>query len=403
MRPPFRLLLALFCLLTPGVAAGQSTVPIRHAVYVDRIPALVEVVFEASFGTADAKKAASDITHYRLLDLYGGAQQSLQAVLIPIARAEAFGDEVSGNTVQLHLAAPLPAAVDHRYILMVSGVSLGETPIPVSAAPVSITMAIAGPPAGRLTWKKAANRDAADFFFSGVLSRSKDTDFFGSVDMKVRYPTVKTSGGHVHTLSPTFDLAISADPGADPDSVTFGVVWQFFPRARAGDGGMPVTRWENAVEHEASRDFEYRTAVARSEWLFLPRPFRVGKKGNLWLGVLAGAAIGRIFEAPADTADSGTLYRLVGGLALTAEAPIAGKQLQISADYIVREQFQDEVAGMMSLGKGTHQWASVKAEIAFNDFVSVGILFQDGEKPPTYTRVKRSLSLDFTVKAARKR
>jgi hypothetical protein len=151
-----------------------------------------------------------------------------------------------------------------------------------------------------------------------------------------------------------------------------GFGWQFFRVTKSG-GTLPITQWENALEHEASRNFDYRTLIWRSELLFLPRPWRAGENGWFWFNPTAGLAAGSILDVPENAFDSGGLFRLLNGVSATLEVPVFfAKTLSINGQYQIRRQFQDELAGALTLGKGPHPWASIKAEVAFNDFVSFG-------------------------------
>lgn len=405
-------------LLLPTVAsvlaAAQGTaapnVSIRHAVYVPKTasaPAQIELVFNALFDTPAAVTAAQDKTKYRLVDLYSGPGRTYAPQELTIDRAVvpafAWLKAEQLNMVQLILAADLPAGEEDRYILIVSGLSIGAKALPVSVSPTRVTMRLAAPTAVVPQWVKAKDKDASDLYFSGAISRSAGTDFYGSADIKVRYPVIeRTIRGRLHSFMPSFDLAASANPDADPDALKIGFGWQFLPIQKSG-GVLPITRWENAFEQEASRNFDYRTLVWRSELLFLPPPWRLGENGWFWFNPTAGITVGGILEVPDDAFDDGGLFRLLGGVSATLEVPVFfAKTLSINGEYQIRRQFQDELAGALTLGKGSHPWTSIKAQVAFNDFVNFGAVFQDGEQPPKYKAVRRSLSLDLTFKAARK-
>jgi hypothetical protein len=400
-----RLLGIALLLALAARAEGQPPVGIRHAVYVagsGPTPAHVEVVFQSSFGAEAAAVDAANRDRYRLVDLYGSPGGAYGPVELRIDRAVV--PVLSGvaserlNTVQLLLASELPVAVDDRYVLIVSGLSIGETPAAVTSTPTPVTMKMAGAGLKPRHWAKAETRETADVYFQGAWSRSAGSDFHGSLDVKARYPTAVVAGKRTHWLTPTLDLAASADPDADPDSLVFGGAWQFFPVRRSG-GSLPITRWENALEHEASRDFDYRTLVWRSELLLLPKAWRIGGAW-FWVNPVAGIAAGRILEVPEQAFDSGGLFRLLAGVGATLEI---AETFSIGGQYHVRRQFQDELAGQVTFGKGTHPWIVLTAALAFNDFISVGATYKNGELPPTYQRVRDSVTIDLTFKAARTR
>jgi hypothetical protein len=395
--------------LSAAPALAAPPVGITHAVYVPGsggTPPSVEVVFARIFETSQAVAAAQDKTKYRLVDLYAGpgrtfAPQEL-AIDRPVVPALQWLPAEQLNTVQLFLTAALPAAEDDRYIVIVSGLSIGKSAVPVSASPARVTMRIGARGPATPQWVKAKNRDTADIYFSGSISRSAEKDFYGTVDLKFRYPMLERPiANRLHSFAPSFDLAASDNPDADPDSLRLGMVWQFYPIQTRG-GPLPITRWENAAELEASKNFDYRTVLWRSEWLFLPAAWPVGDNGWFWINPLAGLAAGQILEVPESAFDHGPLFRLLAGVSATLEVPVFfAKQLSINAEYQLRHQYQDELAGAVTLGSGSHQWFSIKAGVAFNDFVSFGAAFQDGEQPPKYKAVHRSLIFDLTFKAAR--
>jgi hypothetical protein len=401
-------LVAAVASAAPALAAPP--VGITHAVSVPRAGATapyIEVVFAKIFETSAAAAAAQDHTKYRLVDLYAGpgrtfAPQEL-AIGSAVVPALQWLPAEQLNTVQLFLATDLPASEDDRYILIVSGLSIGKTPVAVSSSPARVTMGIGAPGPVAPQWVKAKDKDSADMYFSGSISSSAAKDFYGNADIKFRYPTLERPiANRLHSFAPSFDLAASDNPDADPDSLKLGMVWQFYPIQKRG-ALLPITRWENALEHESSKNFDYRTVVWRSEWLFLPAAWPIGDNGAFWINPLAGIAAGEILEVPENAFDSGALFRLLAGISVTLEVPLFfAKQLSINAEYQLRRQYQDELAGALTLGRGSHPWTSIKAGVAFNDFVSFGAVFQDGEQPPKYKEVNRSISFDLTFKAARK-
>lgn len=404
-----RLLAGVVIVLAPLVAtaATAADVGIRYAVFVPAsadTPAHIEVVFEALFDTQAAVDAAQDTTKYRVLDLFGGGVAIATPSEVEVTAASVPATEWvparSSDTVRLHVA--LTAAADNRYLVIVSGLKIGATQAPVTSAPTTVSRALPRPTAATPSWGKAKGKDTADVYVSGSLSRTANDRFYGNADVKLRYPIVERPfGDRLHRFAPTFDLVASDNPEADPNSMRAGINWQFFP-IQALAGWLPATRWENAFEHESSRDFEYRTMVWRSELLFLPPPVPIGT-GRFWISPTVGFAAGAIRQTPAGTVDAGPFSRLLTGATATFEIPtFFGKMLTLNAEYAYRRQLQDELVGPRTVASGVHQWRRASAEIAFNDFVAFGAVFQDGEQPPVYKRVTRSLVFDLTFKAARK-
>lgn len=406
------MLVAAATLMTSSADAADP-VSISHAVYVPpsgtgltATPAHVEIVLASTFGTPAAVAQAGDKTKYRIVDLYAGPGRTYGPKELPIDRAVVpplppLAIEQL-NTVQLFLPASLPATEDDRYILIVSGLQIGKQNVPVTASPTPVTMQMVTPTAIAPQWVKAKNKDAADVYFSGSVSRSAGKDFYGNADLKFRFPMLERDiGNRLHSFAPAFDLMASDNPDGDPDTVRLGGVWQFFPISKLGTF-LPVTRWENAVEQEASRNFDYRNVIWRSELLFLPPPASVAG-GMLWVNPLVGIAAGSIVEVPDAAIESGSLFRLLGGVSATLDVPaFFAKRISITGEYQIRRQFQDEYVGAVTLREGSHPWLSAKAEVAFNNFVSFGAVYQDGRQPPKYKEVDRSLAFDLTFKAARK-
>jgi hypothetical protein len=403
--------IAIFAALTTSRIGGPAAAGRRdtRGVYVPGsggTAPCVEVVFAKIFETPAAVAAAQDATKYRPRRSAGPGRTFAPTELVidrAVVPALPWLPAEQLNTGHLCLAAALPAAEDDRYIVIVSGLSLGKTAVPVSASPARVTMRISTQNPVAPQWVKAKDKESADIFFSGSISRSAAKDFYGIADIKFRYPMLERPiANRLHSFAPSFDLAASDNEDADPDSLKFGLVWQFYPIQKRG-APLPISRWENALEHEASRNFDYRTVVWRSEWLFLPAAWPVGGNGWFWVNPLVGFAAGQILEVPEDAFDRGSLVRLLAGVSATFEVPVFfAKELSITAEYQLRQQYQDEFAGAVTLGRGSHPWTSIKAGVAFNDFVSFGAVFQDGEQPPKYKAVHRSLSFDLTFKAARK-
>lgn len=134
----------------------------------------------------------------------------------------------------------------------------------------------------------------------------------------------------------------------------------------------------------------------------LPRSLPVGT-GQFWINPTVGFAAGSIRQTPEGTVDAGPFSRLLAGATAIFEIPVFfGKMLTLNAEYAYRRQIQHELVGPRTVASGVHQWRRASTEVAFNDFVAFGVVFQDGEQPPVYKKVTRSLVFDLTFKAARK-
>ncbi len=403
----------VLALCASGSAAAANHVAIHEAVYIAAAPPNnphIEVVFESSFGTTAAAAAAGNKANYRVLDLLAGSPGSPRvteiAVTPKVATLPSMPAEQS-NTVQLVIdAGSIPAVAENRYIVIASNLTFGAKNVPVDPAPAPITMS--GPGAApaallRPQWSKTKDRDSADVYFSGSLSRSQQTAFYGSADIKVRYPLLEpTFWSRVHWFAPQFDLQASKNPDADPDSMTIGGSWLWYPVQRSR-GSLPILQWENAPALESSKNFDQRNFVWRSELTALPQAVRMGKAGNFWVNPVAGVAAGRILKVPGDIISTGPIFRTLVGFSATFEMPIpSAKKLSLNATYEHRQLHQQELVGDLTLEQGGHHWVTAKAEIQFTDLISLGANFEDGEKPPKYRAVHRSLTFDLTFKAARK-
>jgi hypothetical protein len=401
----YGLMTSLSLTLTAWPAVGQDVVGVTSATYyvVARDGPHIEVAFGQSFGTSDAVEAAKTASAYRLLDVMvataggHGVERIPVTVVVPVLQG--LRPE-QGLIVRIVPDRPLDPSTPNRYVLIVSNLTFGEEKIPVDTRPVGVGMSSSVGPPPKMTmlgWTAAGDRDEADLFFSGMLSRSGDDPFFGAVDIKARYPLERQVGDRVHYLSPVFDLATSANPDADADGMKVGYTWLFEP-VTIPRRYLPTMAWENAVEFESQKDFDATNLIWRSELTLLPKAWAHG-----WINPIVGLALGRMIAVPVETVSKGNVVRaLVGGTA-TAQATTFGKKVTATAGYQWRYLFQPELIGEIALGEGGHGWLSISGEVGFTDYVSFGAAFKDGRQPPSFKVVDRSLTLDLTFKAKRER
>ena len=354
---------------------------------------MVEVIFDGAFGSDETVTAAGSKDVYLLMDLGAGANR--QSTQIPIASVEippvpGGQPATKGNTVYLILTNPLTDEKGRYAVSVSSSLTFGKDKVPADPTPEMLGAGTKG----RLVrqWAEADDRDDADVYFAGSISNSENQTYYGSTDIKVRVPKiVKQAGSYVFWVAPNLDFQTSNNPDADPDSIKLGASVLFNPH--------PLLQWETVPGFESTKDFDANNFVVRSELTFLPYPL-IGKKGKFWVNPVAGIAFGGGIDAPNDL-PTGSIFRTLLGFRSTLKVPVPVGKLGIGFGYMWWHLYKDELVGETTVGKGNRHWLTFKAELGFNDYMSVGVTIQDGSQPPSYKDVNRNVAIDLIFKAKR--
>src|SRR5262249_39571045 len=144
---------------------------------------------------------------------------------------------------------------------------------------------------------KATDRDDADLYFAGEAGRTADDAFVGGVDAKIRIPYFRPKWWkRLHTISPEFDLQVSGDPNADPDSLKLGVNWSWFPLQQRV-GPLSAIRWTNIGGMESDGGLDTINGLWTSKIVVLPLAL-TGDSASFYINPLLGIELGGNISRP---------------------------------------------------------------------------------------------------------
>jgi hypothetical protein len=255
--------------------------------------------------------------------------------------------------------------------------------------------------------KAVKDRDDADIYFAGEITRASGTNFVGSVDTKLQYPICCEAQ---HTITPFFDLRANSDPEADPDSVKFGLMWDW--RFYRSGGTNAISRnlvgssWQNTGKIESERDFDNTNFLWDTRVQFLSKVW-TAREGNVrfWLDPFVGAELGKNLKSPVAEADGQGLARILVGSRLNFQWELGLTNLDsitLESSYIRRillkrevgfEKAEDDSLRAVNFGTNPRQWAEAKLAFNVRKFFGLYIGYEYGEQPPSYKLVDHRMKL----------
>ncbi len=166
-------------------------------------------------------------------------------------------------------------------------------------------------------YEATEDRDDSNIYISGEVTRASGTDFNGTADIKIEEPIKHLDfWGTSHELAPLFDMIVSSDPKADPDTLKFG--GGLDSQVMGTKGRIQGIFWKNKGLLEAERDFDNVNLTWGSRFTLALRPWqdRRAEKVLFYVRPFIGTEVGKNLSSPVPEADGGTLARLVAGSSL---------------------------------------------------------------------------------------
>lgn len=387
-----------------------------------------------------SKNPAKNPASYRLIDVDNGQRIDIVHIDLP-----PFSSVSAGNlpfALVLYLDPSVRLKETKHYHLYVLGLTFNGNPsdpppqaavqfpeagmIAVASAPTPGTVTTAPMPAGAaqeeardetasgdsLSFTAAEGREDANVYLSGEVAGASGEDFEGSVDIKLEYPHRRIIGRRTHSFNPFFDLKASTADDADPDSMSFGLNWEFPAWRYRGDNlHAPIRRiiWRNAPKIEAERDFDNANFIWESRFRFMSRTY-TGPRATLYFRPFVGHELGANLKSPVEEADGRFIYRLMTGTTLNLIFPLQAADLEdisFEASYIRRWPLRREVSfeeddngDLQPLPIGTSPRDHVNLKLNFNFTKSFGstISYEYGELPPSFKLVDHKTSIGLTYK-----
>jgi hypothetical protein len=376
---------------------------------------------------APSKNPVKDVRNFYLMDIETGQRLSVIYVYFDPTRyytAGTFNNSGQPGALTLYVDPSVRLDPTHHYHLYVLNVRFDgqatSDPPPQSFIKFADSSASTtvqpeqGDPAKKdsLSFTAADGREDANVYLSGELHGASGTDVSGSVDIKLEYPHRRIIGDRIHNFDPFFELKAAVGPDRDPDTMSFGLNWEWPVWRYRGDNlQAPIRRinWRNAPRIEAERDFENTNFIWESRFRFISRTY-ASKNATLYFRPFAGQELGANINSPIKEAREKLIYRLLTGTTLNLIFPIQSSGLQdisVEGSYIRRWPFRREVSfeedddgNLQTLRIGTRprDHATVKLNIGFSKSFAGTISYEYGELPPSFKLVDHKMSIGLTYK-----
>lgn len=439
-RKRYRLIALLFLVCLPVLVVRAQDEPAIRSVEVDRLEGAendpvkleIRVRFKQTLSPED-QAAATTAANYSIIDTVRKRFVSVCAANPCAPRLLFPGNDPTKrpNIVLLQLTEELPGKeslpggtvieIKNRYYLQVSGLSFGGKPVEKNLlAAIDVSTAEAQPAvappdvASKLgdNLETADDREEANYYFSGEVTRASGTDFNGSVDIKVERPFTADFWGTSHWIGPVFDLRASSDSAADPDSVKFGLDWLSI--VAGPKGRIQSVFWDNDGLIESDRDFDNTNIRWGSKFIFPLKTWqdRRAKKVLFYVRPFIGTELGKNLKSPLPEADGGGLARVLGGATLNLKFPLRklGKDSSISLEALYERRwllkreisFEEQEDGSLksvTFGTNPRDWVEGKLIFKFNQFFGPFIGYEYGEQPPAFKLVDHKMKIGLIVSA----
>jgi hypothetical protein len=259
------------------------------------------------------------------------------------------------------------------------------------------------------------DREEANIYISGELARASGTDYTGTADVKIEQPVKYLDfWGTSHELAPFFDIIVSSDPKADPDTLKFGAGLE--SQVMGTMGRIQGIFWKNDGQFEAERDFDNVNLTWGSRFTAALRPWqdRRAEKVLFYVRPFIGTELGKNLTSPLPAADGGGLARVIAGSSLNLRFPFRkidkNAALSLAVTYerrwpLKREvSFEEEDDGTLkavTFGTNPRDWVDAKLIFKVNKFFGPFIGYQYGEQPPSFKLVDHQMKIGFLISVKR--
>jgi len=257
--------------------------------------------------------------------------------------------------------------------------------------------------------KSSAKKDS-DFYFAGEIVKTSGGDaiYTGEIKIEPRF-----GRGH-WTYSPFYNINLSSDPEADPDTMNLG-----FKATRSIPFDYEASdNWQLRLTSlylslggkiEAERDFDNANAIFDPRATFAVGAIPLGKKVALYIDPFVGAEIGKNLKSPLPAAESEGVARIFGGVSTLLDVPVGKgiEQITFSGDWTRRWLLKkelgfkvndDKTLSLAEFGRGPRDFVETKLEFGVNKFLNPYIGYEWGQAPPSYKLVDHKFVIGFSYK-----
>jgi hypothetical protein len=392
------------------VAAQDGATVLRAQAFKDGDGAarVIYVWFDRSFGGLDAVTAAETATNYAILDLAGREFTDASEATVAVAEypgetaQESSRRKIDASVVQLRFPNGLQDPGEPRYALLVQRMTSGGTVLERQTIAVTFAAASSSPEAfTRWVAGTAVDREEADLYFAGDAGRTAGANFVGALDVKVRIPLFRPRWWRrLHAISPEFDLQVSSDPEANPDSLKAGAGWSWFPLQQKR-GALSAIRWTNTGGLESNGEVTTTNLLLTSKVMFLPMALtrsRVVFYVNPFAALEGGTNISRP-GGLSDVQPSGIVRSDIGAIVAISVAGGALDSVDWTTEYVHRRLHADEFDSAGSNVGTAHDWFDTRLELNVTRFFGIFMGLQHGRQPPVYTQVDRRFRVGLAFKS----
>jgi len=263
----------------------------------------------------------------------------------------------------------------------------------------------------------AEDREDANVYLAGEITRASGTDFTGSADIKLSYLFPADFWNRSHFFAPVFDLKANTNPEADPDSLKFGLNWDFLALKRnESDLLFKPVRWKNSFLVEAERDFENANFTWGNRFV---APSRVLQSKNkvtrFYLKPFAGLELGKNLKSPVKEAENKGIARGIVGSTLNLNFFLNRKNLSsisLEGSYERRmlmlrevyfEKAEDDSLRAVFFRRNPREWIETKLFFNLTDSFGFYAGYEYGQLPPSYKLVDHRMKFGLTYKVKFKR
>lgn len=392
-----------------------------------RIGWVVVARFSASLGgTGSADFAAyTKPSNYSVIDV---------TTVSPLTVSEAKGITITGVAgvpgVKLLIAGSDAFEKNKSYHLYISNLTFGgappattvQGPITVRGleAPTAPDSSIDSTDLPKPAWGlgKSDGRDDSDLYGSYEVTsvRGADGATTGSADIKVKVPFRIDMWKRSSTIAPFFDLKVSSNAKADPDSIKFGVEWRIPSYVgNDPDASFPYTQIALASSGliEAPKNLDNVNAVLEERLIFpCANLLGGGSKTKLYIDPFLGFEVGKNLKSPLPEAEGNAIFRGIFGANLRFKQPVSGvfllKSIGFETGYIGRVHatreltFEKQSNGtytLLAYDKGPKHYVNSKLIFKVNDYFGPYVGFEWGRLPPKYNFVDHKWTFGLLFKS----
>ncbi len=332
------------------------------------------------------------------------------------------------NLVELTVKQPMTLEVDpssgdyvqdtNRYHVQSERQTVEGKPVKdtlLALLPVKAEEAAGAGPA-ESDYEATEDRDDSNIYISGEVTRASGTDFNVTADIKIEEPIKHLDfWGTSHELAPLFDMIVSSDPKADPDTLRFG--GSLDSQVMGTKGRIQGIFLKNKGLLEAERDFDNvnLTWGSRFTWALRPWQDRRAEKVLFYVRPFIGTEIGKNLSSPVPEADGGTLARLVAGSSLNLRFPFRkidkDGAFSLAVTYERRwplkrevsfEENDDGTLKAVTFGTNPRDWVDAKFIFKVNKFFGPFVGYQYGSQPPSFKLVDHQMKIGFLISVKQK-